>query len=353
MNDLLGVGALAMRPAAPALRRARLAARLAPALDASQSVVAEPQWSACDSGGSRRYLVQGQQPSPGTGNGRDIEEGLTPPVGTSDKNMAQFFEEVGEIKNAMQLIRRNLHKLQDANEESKLVTRAAPMKALKERMEADIDEVSKIAHKIKSKIEQLDRSNIASRSLPGCGEGSSTDRTRMSITATLKKKLKELMGEFQTLRQKFQEEYNEVVRRRYYTVTGQQADDRTVDHLIETGESESIFQKAIQQQGRGQILDTVAEIQERHDAVKDMERKLLELHQIFMDMAVLVEAQGELLDNIENQVSKSVDHVQAGTVQLHKAKALQRNTRKWMCFGILTLLIVIAVIVVLVVQPWK
>jgi hypothetical protein len=52
-----------------------------------------------------------------------------------------------------------------------------------------------------------------------------------------------------------------------------------------------------------QILDTIAEIQERHDAVRDMERKLLELHQIFMDMAVLVEAQGELLDNIEVQVS--------------------------------------------------
>lgn len=51
-----------------------------------------------------------------------------------------------------------------------------------------------------------------------------------------------------------------------------------------------------------QILDTVAEIQERHDAVRDIEKKLLELHQIFLDMAVLVEAQGDLLDNIETQV---------------------------------------------------
>lgn len=30
-----------------------------------------------------------------------------------------------------------------------------------------------------------------------------------------------------------------------------------------------------------QILDTVAEIQERHDAVRDIEKKLLELHQVF------------------------------------------------------------------------
>jgi diphthamide synthase (EF-2-diphthine--ammonia ligase) len=51
-----------------------------------------------------------------------------------------------------------------------------------------------------------------------------------------------------------------------------------------------------------QVLDTLAEIQERHEAVKELERSLLDLHQIFLDMAVLVEAQGEMLDNIEAQV---------------------------------------------------
>lgn len=39
------------------------------------------------------------------------------------------------------------------------------------------------------------------------------------------------------------------------------------------------------------MLDTLAEIQERHKAIKELEQSLLELHQIFLDMAVLVEAQ--------------------------------------------------------------
>ena len=52
-------------------------------------------------------------------------------------------------------------------------------------------------------------------------------------------------------------------------------------------------------------MDTLAEIQERHEAVKELERSLLDLHQIFLDMAVLVEAQGEMLDNIEAQVSST------------------------------------------------
>ena len=100
--------------------------------------------------------------------------------------------------------------------------------------------------------------------------------------------------------------------------------------MIESGESEQIWQKAIREQGRGQVrrcgckntrgpqcvccltlgppplqvLDTVREIQERHSAVKDLERQLLGLHQIFLDMAVLVEAQGEMLDNIETQARR-------------------------------------------------
>lgn len=77
-------------------------------------------------------------------------------------------------------------------------------------------------------------------------------------------------------------------------------------HFGDAGEAETIFQKAILEQGRGRVLDTLAEIQERNRAVKDLEASLLELHQIFLDMAVLVEAQGEMLDNIEKQVGSLV-----------------------------------------------
>lgn len=45
----------------------------------------------------------------------------------------------------------------------------------------------------------------------------------------------------------------EVVERRVYTVTGAKASADEVDRMIETGESESIFQKAILEQGRGHV----------------------------------------------------------------------------------------------------
>ncbi|EPS63772.1 hypothetical protein M569_11011, partial [Genlisea aurea] len=224
---------------------------------------------------------------------------------------------------------------------------------IKKRMEKDVDEVGRIARSIKLRLEELDKENLANRQRPGCGKGSGVDRSRTSTTVALKKKFKDKMAEFQTLRENIHQEYREVIERRVFTVTGNRADEETVDKLIETGDSEQIFQKAIQEQGRGQIMDTLAEIQERHDAVRDLEKKLLDLQQIFLDMAVLVDAQGDLLDNIESQVSSAVDHVQSGNTALQRAKSLQRNTRKWMCIGILILLIIIAIVVVGVLKPWQ
>ncbi|PHU14393.1 hypothetical protein BC332_15598 [Capsicum chinense] len=79
---------------------------------------------------------------------------------------------------------------------------------------------------------------------------------------------------------------------------------QTINNLIETGNSKQIFQNAIQGMGCGQILSTVEEIQESNDVVKEIERKLHDLHQIYLDMAFLVEARGGLLDNIETRTHK-------------------------------------------------
>ncbi|XP_075488556.1 syntaxin-132-like [Primulina tabacum] len=283
----------------------------------------------------------------------DIEMGMQRSNDSEELGLENFFKQVQDIEKQYEKLNTLLRKLQDAHEESKSITKAANMKAIKQRMEKDVDEVGKIARSIKSKIEALDKENLANREKPGCGKGSGVDRSRTATTVALKKKFKDRMSEFQTLRENIHQEYREVVERRVFTVTGTRADEETIDKLIETGDSEQIFQKAIREQGRGQVMDTLAEIQERHDAVRDLEKKLLDLQQIFMDMAVLVEAQGDMLDNIESQVSSAVDHVQSGNTALQKAKSLQRSSRKWMCIAIIILLIIVAIIVVGVLKPWQ
>ncbi|KAF8397986.1 hypothetical protein HHK36_016912 [Tetracentron sinense] len=272
-------------------------------------------------------------------------------MGSMGVNLDKFFEDVEGIKDELKEVEKLQQRLQDSHEESKTLHNAKSIKDLRSKMDSDVSLALKKAKLIKVRLESLDRVNAANRSLPGCGPGSSADRTRTSVVSGLRKKLKDSMEGFNTLRQEIASEHKETVERRYFTVTGEKADEKTVEMLISTGESETFLQKAIQEQGRGRVMDTIQEIQERHGAAREMERSLLELQQVFMDMAVLVQAQGEQLDDIESQVGRASSFVRGGTQELQTARKHQRNTRKWTCYAIILLLIITLIIVLPIVIP--
>ncbi|XP_020243917.1 syntaxin-124-like [Asparagus officinalis] len=261
-------------------------------------------------------------------------------------NLEKFFEDVENVKEDLKSLEQ-LHKhLQDLNEETKLAHNANTVKDLRSRMDRDVEQVLRKAKVVKGKLEALDKSNAANRKIPGCGPGSSADRTRTSVVGGLGKKLKDLMDAFQSLRAKMAAEYKETVGRRYFTVTGKQPDDDTVEAMISSGESENFLQKAIEEQGRGQVMDTIMEIQERHDAVKEIEKSLMDLHQVFLDMAALVEAQGHQLNDIESHVAHASSFVRKGTVELETAREYQKSSRKWACLAVLLVIVIIIVALV-------
>ncbi|KAK1419406.1 hypothetical protein QVD17_28573 [Tagetes erecta] len=258
-------------------------------------------------------------------------------------NLDKFFLDVENVKEDMAGVEQLHKKLQESNEESKMVHNAKTMKQLRARMDSDVEQVLKRVKVIKGKLVALDKSNIEHRKIPGYGAGSSIDRTRTSVVSGLGKKLKTMMDDFQSLRTLMNEEYKETVGRRYFTLTGENANEELIENLISSGEGEDFLQKAIQDQGRGQIMDTISEIQERHDAVKDIEKNLIELHQIFLDMAALVEAQGQQLNDIESNVAHASSFVHRGTEQLVEARELQKSSRKCTCIIIALILVLIVV----------
>lgn len=134
--------------------------------------------------------------------------------------MDEFFKEVADVKGKLDQIKRGLHKLEQANEESKTVTRANKMKEIRERMERAGEEVGRQAKQAKDQLERLEKSNEAARKKKGCEANTSQDRTRSSITLSLVKKLRDLMAAFAELREKLSAEYKDVVERRYQAING-------------------------------------------------------------------------------------------------------------------------------------
>ena len=66
---------------------------------------------------------------------------------------------------------------------------------------------------------------------------------------------------------------------------------------------------------------------------------------MFLDFAVLVEQQGELLDQIEYQVKSASDYIEEGNKEVAQAIEIQKSIRKKQCCIIITCLVIIGVIV--------
>ena len=73
---------------------------------------------------------------------------------------------------------------------------------------------------------------------------------------------------------------------------------------------------------------TYAKVAGKYQDVLTLEQSVAELHQMFLDFALLTEQQGELLDQIEYQVSGAADHVEEANVEVHQAIEYQKAIRK-------------------------
>lgn len=242
--------------------------------------------------------------------------------------MRAFFERVAEVKAADAELRTKLAAIEQLHAESRSAVRSEAVRALRERTSAEVSAVSAIAAKSKRVIEALIEENRAVLAEHN-GVYSAAMRSREAMTVAMQKRLKATMEEFIALRAAIQEDYKKTVERRVFTVTGERPDDDALEELIDTGESESVFQRAILEQGRGQVMDTVAEIHERREAVQEIEQGLLALHQMFTDLATLVDQQGETIDSIELHVEKASDFTAEASQQLTVARKYQLSTQRY------------------------
>lgn len=271
------------------------------------------------------------QTSPEDAEGLEVEEDV-------------FFQTISEAQKEIRTIRQKLDVLKQTHRDIKMATSTEQVRGIREDMKEEVAKVSKAAAKVKKMLDGL--AEMAKEEEQG--KGQAKQRMRTSMVAAMRKKLKVTLREFSNLRSQMNDDYREVVDRRYETITGEKASDAMLEHMIETGESESIFQKAILDQG-GNFSETINEIKERHDAVMEVEKGLLELHQIFLDMATLVEQQGEMIDNIESQVARASTFTAQGTEVLRDTKTLHKKIkRKQLCLALIVVAIIAAIAIAII-----
>lgn len=110
-----------------------------------------------------------------------------------------------------------------------------------------------------------------------------------------------------------------------------EATGEQIREMIDAGETSSQMMVRRMAGAHASILEEVQRIRDKHQDILKMEKSIQDLAQMVQEMAVLVDAQGELLDNIEANVHATNEYTGKGAKELDKALKIQTNTRKWQC----------------------
>ncbi len=93
------------------------------------------------------------------------------------------------------------------------------------------------------------------------------------------------------------------------------------------------------------IRNAYENVSSKYQDVLRLEASVAELAQMFQDFALIVEQQGELLDQIEYQVQQASEYIDEGNTHMVAAIEIQKSIRRKQCCIAATILILICIAV--------
>uniref|UniRef100_A0A668APP1 Syntaxin 2 n=1 Tax=Myripristis murdjan TaxID=586833 RepID=A0A668APP1_9TELE len=170
-------------------------------------------------------------------------------------------------------------------------------------------------------------------------------RIQKTQHTVLSRKFVEVMTQYNETQVSFRERSKGRIQRQL-EITGRVTTNEELEDMLESG-NPSIFTSDIisDSQITRQALN---EIESRHQDIIRLESSIRELHTMFMDMAMLVETQGDMVNNIEKNVSNAAEYICRAKEETKKAVRYQKKSRRRyiiVAFALLILLAVIALIV--------
>ncbi|GAM21325.1 hypothetical protein SAMD00019534_045000 [Acytostelium subglobosum LB1] len=257
--------------------------------------------------------------------------------------MPEFYQEVGIIKTQMTSIRKSVKSIEDKYVLSLNSINVDQGSKYEEDIQAMIEATNRSFTDLKKKLEVLKANNDKYTS-----QKSATPteiRIRNNMHNTLTQKFVEMMREYQEVQNNYKNKYKEKIERQYKIVKPD-ATPEEIKAAMDSGDSSKIFADTILYTHlHTQAKNALAYVQDRHRDIQRLEQSIAELHQLFLDMAVLVEVQGEMLNQIEANVESTVMNTKEGVENLAEANKLHRKGRKKMY--ILLCIVVIVLIAVL------
>uniref|UniRef100_A0A3B5L3L8 t-SNARE coiled-coil homology domain-containing protein n=1 Tax=Xiphophorus couchianus TaxID=32473 RepID=A0A3B5L3L8_9TELE len=150
-------------------------------------------------------------------------------------------------------------------------------------------------------------------------------RIRRNQHSHLTRWFSEVMKSYHKIQISFREKCKAQIQRHLEIVDKVTTDDELEDMLQR--DNLAIFVSNIHFDAQFSSL-ALSEIEGRHQDIISLECSIKELHEIFTDTAILLEMQGELINNIEKNVTSAGGDVRASKEETQKALEYKKNPYK-------------------------
>ncbi|KAA0710849.1 Syntaxin-11 [Triplophysa tibetana] len=100
-------------------------------------------------------------------------------------------------------------------------------------------------------------------------------------------------------------------------IMGKEVTGDQIEEMIETGKW-NVFSDDLVTEGRN-ARSALTEIENRRKELLELESRIRDIHELFFQLALLVEEQGPMVDNIEANVCSTEDYVAKAVTQIKKA----------------------------------
>ncbi|XP_070706568.1 syntaxin-2-like [Pempheris klunzingeri] len=235
-------------------------------------------------------------------------------------SMEEFFQTVGEVRSLIERISCQAEEVERRHG----AIRSSPNqdKRNKEELQLLNTETKKNANLVRAKLKTMQKD------LPVDENGknaSAIQRIQQNQHTHLTRWFAEVMRGYHKAQISFREKCKAQIQRQLEIV-----DKMTTDEELEKMlhcDNLAIFISDINCDAR-MSSQALSEIESRHQDIICLESSIRELHEIFADTAMLLEIQGELINNIEKNVTSAADYVDTSKAETYKAVAYKKNPYK-------------------------
>uniref|UniRef100_A0A8C5EG59 Syntaxin-1B n=1 Tax=Gouania willdenowi TaxID=441366 RepID=A0A8C5EG59_GOUWI len=239
-----------------------------------------------------------------------------------DHFMDEFFEQVEERDQSC--IEKLSEDVEQVKKQHSAILAAPNLMRVKTKQELEdlTADIKKTANKVRSKLKAIEQSIEQEE---GLNRSSADLRIRKTQHSTLSRKFVEVMTEYNTTQSKYRDRCKDRIQRQL-EITGRTTTNEELEDMLESGKL-AVFTDDIKMDSQ-MTKQALNEIETRHTEIIKLENSIRELHDMFVDMAMLVESQGEMIDRIEYNVEHSVDYVERAVSDTKKAVKYQSQARK-------------------------